>query len=130
MPHLYFDYNAAVAERCDMAAFAETMRQAIPTVGPFPVAGVRVRGFQADVAAIADGGAHGYLHMQFRIGSGRDLETRRSAADALYAAAEAWLAPRIGALPFALSLEIFELPGDGTSLKRFNTIRDHLAEKG
>ena len=80
-----------------------------------------------DVIADGDPG-YGYLNMICKMGAGRDEETRKAAAEAIYAAAEAYLKPRITA-PFALSLDLSELD-PVTSLKRFNTIHADLKKKG
>lgn len=128
MPHLTFEYNAAADKAADMAGFAAAMRDAAMATGEFPLAGTRVRGFRADVSAVADGD-HAFLHMTVKIGVGRDRATKERVVAALYDAAEAALKPQIGDAPFALSLELVELPPPGMSEKRLNTIRDHL-ERG
>ena len=64
--------------------------------------------------------------MTFRIGQGRSDEDKRHSAEAIYVAAEAWLSPAFQGRGVALSLALEELPPPGLSIKRFNTIRDHL----
>lgn len=125
MPHLSFEYSAGVETKVNLPAFAAAMRDAMVDTGVFPLGGVRVRGFRADVAVIADGGDHDFIDMSLRIGEGRDLATRQRAAEAVYAAAETYLKPLIGGAPFALSLELREINA-ALSIKRFNTIHAHL----
>lgn len=122
MPHLRLEYPAAMAKAVDMQAFAQHMRAAMAAMPVFPVGGIRVRGVAADVAAVADGGDHLFLHMEAMMGAGRDEATRREVARVLYAAAEAHLAPLLDGRPFALSLEVREL--DPIGEKRWNTIHE------
>ncbi|MEL6794307.1 MAG: 5-carboxymethyl-2-hydroxymuconate isomerase [Pseudomonadota bacterium] len=125
MPHLSIEYSAGVEDKADLPAFLAHMRDAIVAApGDFPLGGTRVRAHRADHYVVADGGAHEFMHMIFRIGAGRDLSTRRAAAEAAYRAAEAHLKPLIGG-SFALSFELVVMDGD-TSIKRWNTIREHL----
>ena len=125
MPHLTIEYSANVEPAVDMAAFCSTMRDAMVETGIFPLGGIRVRAFPCQTYVIADGDPSlCYLHMICRVGAGRDVPTRLAAAEHLYDAAEAFLKPVMPG-PFALSLDLDELH-DTTSLKRFNSIHDHL----
>lgn len=126
MPHLSFEYSAALEDRADLHGFAAAMRDAMVATGVFPLAGTRVRGHRADISVTADGGAHDFLHMVLKIGVGRDEATKADIAEALYAAAEGWLTPRLEGASVAVSLEVRDLPAPALSIKRFNTVRDHL----
>ena len=128
MPHLSFEYSAGLEARADLPGFAAHIRDAMMETGTFPLAGTRVRGHRADVSVTADGGEHDFLHMTLKMGVGRDDATKEAVAEAIYVAAEAWLKPRLEGASVAVSLELLELPQPTLSIKRFNTIRDHLAE--
>lgn len=127
MPHLSFEYSASIEKAGDPPKLAEALRDAMAATGVFPVGGIRVRGHRAAVVAVAgrpaDDAAVGFLDMTLRMGAGRDAATRKRAAEAVYSAAEAHLKPRLGALPFALSLEVREIDPD-FSIKRLNTLHD------
>lgn len=125
MPHLSFEYSAGVADLVDLNQLATALRDAMVATGIFPLGGIRVRGFCADIAVIADGGAYDFIDMSVRLGAGRDLTTRQQAAETIYAAAEALLRPCMGDRPFALSLEVRQIDTD-LSIKRYNTIHTHL----
>lgn len=128
MPHLTVEYSANLEASVDMTAFCAAMRDAMCATGIFPLGGIRVRAFPCHTYVIADGDpAHAYLHMICRVGHGRDESARAGAAEQIYAAAEAFLGPRIPG-PFALSLDLDEL-SPVTSLKRYNTIHAHLSGK-
>ena len=129
MPHLTLEYSANLTADVDMAAFCTVMRDAMVETGIFPLGGIRVRAFPCETYVIADGDpAHAYLHMICRAGHGRAEDVRVAAAETIYAAAEAFLKPRVTG-PFALSLDFDEL-SPVTSIKRFNTIHEHLKAKG
>lgn len=127
MPHLTVEYSANIEAEADLPAFCAAMRDAMVATGVFPLGGVRVRAFPCQTYVIADGDPrHGYMNLICRVGAGRDEATRLAAAEAIYAAAEAFLKPRVGDRPFALSLDLAELH-PATSLKRWNTIHEALA---
>lgn len=126
MPHLTIEYSANIEDRAEIDGLCAHMRDAMLETGVFPLGGIRVRAFACRTYVIADGQAdYGYLHMIARVGHGRDEAMRLSAAETLYTAAEDWLKPRMSHRPFALSLDLDELHPT-TSLKRFNTIHEHL----
>ncbi len=126
MPHLSFEYSAALEDRADLPGFAAALRDAMVETGVFPLAGTRVRGHRADISVTADGGPHDFLHMTLKMGVGREEAVKAEVAEAIYAAAEAWLKPRLNGASVAVSLEVLELPPPTLSIKRFNTVRDHL----
>lgn len=129
MPHLSFEYSPGLETVADLPAFAAAMRDAMAATGLFPLGGVRVRGHRADVCLVADGGPHQFMDIAVRLGAGRSLEAKRAAAEALYAAAEGFLKPCLAGRAFALSLEMREIDPE-LSIKRFNTIHDHLKTGG
>ncbi len=128
MPHLSFDYSPGLEALADLPAFAAAMRDAMAATGLFPLGGIRVRGHRADVCLVADGGPHHFMDMSVRLGAGRSLEARKAAAEAIYAAAEAFLKPCAAGGAFALSLEMREINPE-LSIKRFNTIHEHLQSR-
>lgn len=126
MPHMTVEYSANLTAGIDMAAFCAVLRDAMVETGIFPLGGIRVRAFKAETYVIADGDPrHAYINLICRVGHGRDEATRLSAAEMIYAAAEAYLKPRVADRSFALSLDMAELD-PVTSLKRFNTIHAAL----
>ena len=59
-----------------------------------------------------------------RLRGGRSLAARKRATAALFAAAEAYLAPVMAARPLALSMEMRDIDPDLSP--KTGTIRDHL----
>ncbi|MCB1338405.1 MAG: 5-carboxymethyl-2-hydroxymuconate isomerase [Maritimibacter sp.] len=128
MPHLSFEYSRGLGQICDLDAFAAVCRDALVATGACPLGGIRVRGFEADVQAIADSGNYHFCDMVLRLGEGRDDATRGRIADTLYAAAEAALRPGLGDTPFILSLEVQEIASE-FSRKSWSTIHAALKTK-
>lgn len=126
MPHLRFDHSPGLGDLVDLQGFAEHLRAAMAGTGLFPLGGIRVRGHAADIHATADGapGWH-WLDMELRIGQGRSEQDRLRAVETLYAAARAFLEPRLGEQPFALSFELREID-PRFSAKGWNTIHRAL----
>jgi len=131
MAHLVLDYSGNLEAQADLPGLCAALRDAMAATGIFPLGGIRVRALKADHWAIADGEGpdDAYLHMTALIGAGREEAARARAREAIYAAAEAWLRPRLGDRPFALSLELREIaPGAGE--KRWNTVHERLRGEG
>jgi 5-carboxymethyl-2-hydroxymuconate isomerase len=121
------DYSASMEDLVDIAALCEVLRKTGIETGVFPMAGIRVRAFRADHAAIADGDPrHGYIDISIRLRGGRAFEAKKAATEQLFAAAKAFLQPVIDTHPMALSMEMRDI--DPELSPKLNTIRDHLKE--
>lgn len=109
MPHLTMEYSANLDARVDLAELCTTVQQAITATGLFELGAVRVRTLRADHYAVADRlPANGFIDMVFRIGTGRRLEDRKAAGEAIFAAATKALGSLFETPHFALSLEVRE----------------------
>ncbi|KIC18629.1 MULTISPECIES: 5-carboxymethyl-2-hydroxymuconate Delta-isomerase [unclassified Leisingera] len=125
MPHITLDYSANMEARTDIAALCCHLRQAAAATGVFPLAGIRVRAFAANHTSIADGDdRHGYLDISIRLRAGRDLDTRKRAAQAVFEAAQSFLEPAMRQHSIALSLEMRNI--DPELSPKCGTIRDHM----
>ncbi|WP_407493595.1 5-carboxymethyl-2-hydroxymuconate Delta-isomerase [Pseudooceanicola sp. MF1-13] len=86
---------------------------AMKAAGIFPLAGIRVRAFCADVAIVADDvPENDFVAMTLSVGAGRSTEVLKAAGDQIFQAAQTALADRLAAPHFALSLEIREINSD------------------
>jgi 5-carboxymethyl-2-hydroxymuconate isomerase len=125
MPHITLDYSPNMEDRTDIAALCRCLRQAAAATGVFPLAGIRVRAFAASHASIADGDPqHGYIDISIRLRAGRDLDTRKCAAQAVFQAAQSFLEPALQEHSIALSLEMRDI--DPELSPKCGTIRDHM----
>ena len=127
MPHIMLDYSPNVEACTDIASLCTTLREAAAATGVFPLAGIRVRAFAATHVSIADGDPkHGYIDISIRLRGGRDLDTRKRAANAVFEAARAFLEPAMQTHSLALSLEMRDIDPDLSP--KCGTIRDHMQE--
>lgn len=127
MPHFMVDYSPNIEDRVDMAEFCNALRLAAIETGVFPMPGLRIRAMRADHVSIADGDAkHGYIDISVRLRAGRDMATRKSATDHIFAAAKAFLAPALAQHSIAVSFEMRDI--DPELSPKTGTIRDHLKQ--
>jgi 5-carboxymethyl-2-hydroxymuconate isomerase len=113
MPHLNIEYSANLEEVLDVQALVDTIHKTALETGIFPLGGVRTRAEARKHYRIANGDLRaGYIHMMVRIGSGRDVETRKSAGDRIFAALCDFTETLYQERPLALSFELHEIPPD------------------
>lgn len=125
MPHVVIEYSANLDGLVDFEALIEAVRVAAVETGVFPLGGIRVRTHRAVHAVIADGNpAHAFLDATLKMGTGRDLETRKRAGAHVFQALSKALDPAFAKTTVALSCEIREIDPD-LNWKR-NTIHDAL----
>ena len=113
MPHLNIEYSANIADELDIQALVDRIHETALSTGIFPLGGVRTRAEARTHYRIANGEpAAGYIHMIVRIGTGRDVETRRSAGDRIFGALCDFTQELYDRRPLALSFELHEIPAD------------------
>ena len=125
MPHFTIEYSANLDAAIDMGSFCEEVRRAALATGIFEIGAVRVRAFRCEHYAIADiDPRNSFIDVSARIGSGRDLDTRKKAGEAIFAAMSAFLGDLFEGKHFALSFEIRQI--DPELSYRKNSIHDRL----
>jgi 5-carboxymethyl-2-hydroxymuconate isomerase len=113
MPHLNIEYSANLEDALDVQALVDRIHETALETGIFPLGGVRTRAEARKHYKIANGDPRaGYIHMMVRIGPGRDVETRRSAGDRIFAALCDFTDELYRLRPLALSFELHEIPPD------------------
>jgi 5-carboxymethyl-2-hydroxymuconate isomerase len=113
MPHLNIEYSANLEDALDVQALVDRIHETALETGIFPLGGVRTRAEARKHYKIANGDPRaGYIHMMVRIGPGRDVETRRSAGDRIFAALCDFTDEVYRSRPLALSFELHEIPPD------------------
>ena len=113
MPHLNIEYSANLQDSLDVQALVDLIHETALETGIFPLGGVRTRAEARNYYRIANGDPRaGYIHMMVRIGSGRDVETRRTAGDRIFAALCDFTDELYRSRPLALSFELHEIPPD------------------
>lgn len=128
MPHIVIEYSVNLRERLDICAFLATVHSAALETGVFPVGGIRTRAYAAEYYVIADGHPdNSFVHIGLRIGPGRDMETRKRACEAIFAAARQRLASLFETLPLGLSLDMQEI--DPVLRCRQNNLHDFVERR-
>ena len=126
MPHFQIDYSANLAERMDIHGFCLAVRDAAAQTGVFPFAGIRVRATACDHVVMADGDPkHAFLDLSVRLRGGRELDARKAATAAIFAAAEAYCADVMATSSFMLSMEMRDI--DPELSPKASSIRDYLS---
>ena len=128
MPHLNIEYSANLGETLDIQALVDRIHETALATGIFPLGGVRTRAEARTHYRIADGDPDaGYIHLVVRIGSGRDIETRRTAGERIFTALCDFTDDLYRSRPLALSFELAEIPPD--LAWRRNNIHELLKKK-
>ena len=125
MPHFRVEYSRNLEAALDLPDLFERLTDVAAGTGVFPLAGIRCRALPRDRYRVADGHPdNGFVHVELRVGAGRDVPTLRRAGEAVFAALKDHIADQFARLPIALSFEISEIHPD-LNFKTGN-IRDHM----
>ncbi len=125
MPHFRVEYSRNLEAALNLPVLFETLSEAAVGTGVFPLAGIRCRGLPRDSYRVADGHPdNGFVHVELRVGAGRDEATLRRAGETVFAALREHMAMPLARRPIALSFEIAEIH-PALNFKA-GTIRDHM----
>ncbi len=125
MPHVIVECSENLSRMVSLDDVVRRLHEAALATGVFPLGGIRTRVHISRHYRIADGNPrHVFMHVQLRIGKGRDVATRKRASEQVFAALREAMAPVAAATTVALSLEIMEIDSD--TGHNFNTIHTYL----
>lgn len=128
MAHIVIEYSTNLGERIDFPRFLEAVHTAALATGVFPIGGVRTRAYAAGHYRIADGHPdNAFVHTMLRVGHGRDVETRKRACEAIFAAICAQLAELFERIPLGLSLEMQEI--DPVLTLKKNNLHEYVKKR-
>jgi 5-carboxymethyl-2-hydroxymuconate isomerase len=128
MPHLIVEYSANLDSRIDIRALIGAVHAAALETGVFPIGGLRTRAARRDVYAVADNHPdNGFIHVQARIGTGRDAATRQKAAEHIFDAVKRMTAMVFANSPLGLTLEIVEI--DPVGALKHNNLHDIVEQR-
>ena len=129
MPHFTVEYSRNLDDRHDFQKLADLIRDVAAETGVFPLGGIRVRLYPAEIYSIADGHPeNSFVSISVRIGAGRDPETKRAAGQAVFDAVCGFFSADLEGGHFMVSLDIAENDPD-VSFKR-NTVHGRLKREG
>ena len=125
MPHLIVEYSANLDAELELPQLLRRLKERAVATGVFPLGGIRVRAARREHYDIADGDVdNAFVHLQARIGAGRDEATRTAAADALFAELTDHLAGSYGSRGLGISLEIVEI--EPLTSRKQNNLHERL----
>ena len=128
MPHQLIEYSANLESRVDVQSLVDHMHSAAQAIDGLPLGGLRTRALRREHYAIADRHPdNAFVHVNLKLGSGRDVETRNGFGEALLAALTDFLEPVSSSSPLAISFEISEIHPALTWKK--NNLRDYMASR-
>lgn len=128
MPHQVIEYSVNLESVVDIDALITAMHDAAAAIDALPVGGLRTRAVARAHYRIADGHPDNlFVNATLRIASGRSLDVRKAAGEALFKRLCDFLSPVYENHPLAISYEVQEIDPD-TRWKQ-NNLRDYLARR-
>lgn len=128
MPHIVIEYSSNLRDRLGLDALIERLHATAIGTGVFPPGGTRTRAVERTHYRIADGHPdNGFVHVTVRIGHGRDLETRRRAAQTVFDALCEHLEPLYERSPLGISFELQE--SDPVLSFKKNNLHDYVTAR-
>ena len=126
MPHQIIEYSANLESQIDIQELVDFVHEVATGIEVFPLGGLRTRSARRDYYRIADGHTdNAFLHLTWKLGSGRPEEVRKAAGDLMFDKLCGFLGPVSAGSPLAISFEIQEIHPRLTYKK--NNLREHMA---
>ena len=128
MAHIVIEYSANLRGQLDLPGLLRTVHEAALATGVFPIGGIRTRAYEARDYVIAD--AHpdnAFVHISLRVGHGRDIDTRKRACEAIFAAAVKALEGVYERLPLGIALEMQEI--DPVLTFKKNNLHEYVKQR-
>ena len=128
MPHIIIEYSDNLEKRINLGELIEIAHTTAVDTGVFPLGGLRVRAARREHYKIADGHPdNSFIHIELKIGPGRDKETKKSALENIFSTVEEYLKPIHENSPLAMSAELYEFDSE-LRINR-NNIRKYIEER-
>lgn len=128
MPHIWIEASSNIKAEAEIGALKQCVYEAALATGIFPLGGIRVRFQLIDDYIVGD--AHpdnSFVHVVLRIGVGRDPETKRKSAEAVFARICDLLAPLQQRRPLAVAFELQEMHPELNF--KFNNLHEHIKRR-
>ena len=128
MPHIIIEYSDNLEKRINLGELIEIAHTTAVDTGVFPLGGLRVRAARREHYKIADGHPdNSFIHIELKIGPGRDKETKKSALENIFSTVEEYLKPIHENSPLAMSAELNEFDSE-LRINR-NNIHKYIEER-
>ena len=126
MPHFIVEHSANLSERHDLRELAKVIHAAALETGLFPLAGLRVRLYEAQIYEIADSHEdNAFLAIVARIGAGRSAQDKQAASKSIFDAVCGFLGDDVSSGYLMVSFDMVENDPDVSHKK--NGVRVRLA---
>lgn len=128
MAHFIVEYSANLDEnQLDLQGLFAKLHRAAVNTRLLPLAGLRSRAHRCEHFYVADGASQfAFVHLEFKLSSGRGPQKRQLLADTLFATLTDHLQPIYDARGLAISFAMSELPPIKANK---NNLRDYLADR-
>lgn len=128
MPHAWIECSSNIADEPEVQQLKQLVYDTALETGIFPIGGIRLR-FQVitDYLVGDRDPANAFVHIVLRIGSGRDLATKKQAADLIFEKACELLTPLRDRCPLAVAFEVQEMSPDLNY--KFNNLHEHIKRR-
>ena len=129
MPHINIEYNDAIDNALNIAAFIADVHDCAMSLEALPTGGIRTRGYLTNISNVGDGAAeNGFIYITIRLGQGRNETVKKDIGDQIFAVLTDFTQDHFDAnRPISLGLEIQEIEKDWTWKK--NNIHQILKDK-
>ena len=128
MAHIVIEYSANLRGQLDLPGFLRSVHEAALATGVFPIGGIRTRAYEAQHYVIADANPdNAFVHISLRVGHGRDIDTRKRACEAIFAAAVKELEGVYERLPLGIALEMQEI--DPVLTFKKNNLHEYVKQR-
>lgn len=128
MPHLIVEYSTNLDKRISIRDLLKHVHEAALASGVFKIGGIRTRAAPRDLYVVADGDPeNAFIHVEGRIGKGRDAETRKRLAETILAVLRDQTKSVFETTGLGLTVEIREI--DDTASVRLNNLHERLQAK-
>lgn len=128
MPHAWIECSSNIQNEPEARSLKQLVYLAALNAGIFPMGGVRVRRQVIDDYIVGDDHPdNSFIHIVLRIGAGRDLATKKAAADAVFEKVTVHLKPLADRVPLAVAFEVQEMSADLNY--KFNNLHEHIKRR-
>jgi 5-carboxymethyl-2-hydroxymuconate isomerase len=128
MAHIVVEYSANLRGQFDLDGLLKAVHEAALATGVFPIGGLRTRAYEAQHYVIADANPdNAFIHINLKVGHGRDLPTRKRAGEAVFAVACQQLSALSERLPLGIALDMQEI--DPVLTFKKNNLHEYVKQR-
>ncbi len=110
MPHFIMEYSANLDDDLDIPTLFEKLNETAIATGVFPIGGIRTRAVRCKHFRVGEGDPNNtFVHLTAKVGSGREPEVLKAAADKVFETFTAQLQPIFDRRFMSIGFEMTEL---------------------